>query len=94
MEGSLEIGGKDTGHMVWGLYVSVYSQHLESLPQLYLSLCACVGGWEHGILEEDRGQLAAVGSLWPWMSRGTQVFSLGSRLLYPLSLTVSSPKQK
>lgn len=94
VEGSLEIGGKDTGHMVWGLYVSVYSQHLESLPQLYLSLCACVGGWEHGMLEEDRGQLAAVGSLWPWMSRGTQVFSLGSRLLYPPSLTVSSPKQK
>lgn len=80
--------------MVWGLYISAYSQHLRILTQLYLSLCAYMSGWEHGVLEEDRGQLAGVGSLCPWMSQGTQVFSLGSRLLYPLSLTVSFPKQK
>lgn len=44
VEGSLEIGGKDTGHMVCGLYVSAYSQHLRILTPVVLKFM-CMYGW-------------------------------------------------
>lgn len=73
---------------------TAYFHTWKLLLQLYFILGVYTGGWVHSVLEEDRGQLAGrVGSLCPCRSQESQGFSLGSRLLYLLSLNVSFPKQ-